>query len=103
MKYYYGNSVKEALSNPPVEIKTTKQLKQYEENYNVVIECEAVPPTEVEMEIDSCLADSLEDTDYLGSKSRVVKEYRVLRGNSGSFLSCSVIFVACLDVCEDLL
>ena len=72
MKYYYGNSVKEALSNPPVEIKTTKQLKQYEENYNVVIECEDVPPTEVEMEIDSCLADALEDTDYI---EEVIDDY----------------------------
>ena len=37
MKYYYGNSMKEAMSNPAVEIKSTKQLRQYEENYNIVI------------------------------------------------------------------
>ena len=65
MKYYYGNSVKEALSNSPVEIRTAENLEGYKEVYNVVIPCEAVPPTEVEMEIDSCLADSLEDTDYV--------------------------------------
>ena len=37
MKYYYGNSVKEALNFPPIEIKTAKQLKEYEESYWVVI------------------------------------------------------------------
>lgn len=37
MKYYYGNSVKEALSNPPITIRSTKQLREYEENYWVVI------------------------------------------------------------------
>ena len=40
MKYYYGNSYKEAVSNPPVEIKTTKQLRGYEENYTWVIPAE---------------------------------------------------------------
>lgn len=40
MKYYYGNSVKEALSNAPVEIRTTRQLQQYQEVYNVVISAE---------------------------------------------------------------
>lgn len=48
MKYYYGNSMKEAISNPAVEIKSTKQLQQYEENYNIVI-----PVTDVEQESDS--------------------------------------------------
>ena len=47
MKYYYGNSMKEAMSNPAVEIKSTKQLRQYEENYNIVI-----PVTDVEQESD---------------------------------------------------
>lgn len=42
MKYYYGNSTKEALSNAPVEIRTTKQLKHYQEVYNVVINAEEV-------------------------------------------------------------
>jgi hypothetical protein len=37
MKYYYGNSYKEAISNEPVEIKTTDALRSYQENYNVVI------------------------------------------------------------------
>ena len=32
-KYYYGNSYKEAISNPPVEIKTVKQLREYEAQY----------------------------------------------------------------------
>ena len=35
--YYYGNSLKEALSNPPVEIKTLEQLLQYESTYAFVI------------------------------------------------------------------
>ena len=42
MKYFYGNSLKEALSNPPVEIKTTWQLIQYEQNYAFVIAASAV-------------------------------------------------------------
>ena len=37
MKYYYGNSYKEALSNDPVEIADTKTLRAYEEVYSVVI------------------------------------------------------------------
>lgn len=37
MKYYYGNSEKEALSNEPVEIKSTRVLQQYCDCYNVVI------------------------------------------------------------------
>ena len=65
MKYYYGNSYKEAVSNKPIEIKTTKQLNQYEENYSWVIPVEDVLPEEEEMEIDSCLADSVEDDDYV--------------------------------------
>ncbi len=67
MKYYYGNSVKEALSNNPVEIKTTKQLQQYEENYSVVIPCEDVDdlPAQVDIEINSCLADAIEDKEYV--------------------------------------
>lgn len=43
MLYYYGNDWKEAVSNPPVDIKSAKQLAQYEDNYNVV-----VPANEVE-------------------------------------------------------
>lgn len=42
MKYYYGNSYKEAVSNEPVEIKTTDALRSYEENYNVVIPVDKV-------------------------------------------------------------
>ena len=42
MKYYYGNDYYEAVSNDPIEIKTTKQLRQYEEVYNVVIPAEEV-------------------------------------------------------------
>ena len=45
MKYYYGNSYKEAVSNSPVEINSSKVLKQYQEVYNVVI-----PEDEVEVE-----------------------------------------------------
>lgn len=37
MKYYYGNSVKEALSNKPINISSTKVLIQYQEQYTVVI------------------------------------------------------------------
>ena len=37
MKYYYGDSIKEAMYNKPVEIKTAKQLEQYKENYSIVI------------------------------------------------------------------
>ena len=67
MKYYYGNSTKEALSNKPVEIKTAKQLEQYKDVYHVVIPCEELDslPTEVDMPIDSCLADAIEDQEYL--------------------------------------
>lgn len=46
MKYYYGNSWKEAMSNPPVEIKTTKQLAQYEANYTFVIAADALDKKE---------------------------------------------------------
>lgn len=67
MKYYYGNSVKEALANSAVEIKTTKQLQQYEENYSVVIPAEDVDdlPAQVDIEINSCLADAIENKDYV--------------------------------------
>lgn len=37
MKYYYGNSYKEAVSNGPVEIKSTRILQQYQNAYSVVI------------------------------------------------------------------
>lgn len=37
MKYYYGHSWKEALSNPPVNIRSVKQLTQYQEYYTFVI------------------------------------------------------------------
>ena len=37
MKYYYGNSVKEALSNKPIDINSTRVLAQYQEQYTVVI------------------------------------------------------------------
>lgn len=37
MKYVYGNSVKEALANKPVEIESAKVLEAYKEVYNVVI------------------------------------------------------------------
>lgn len=65
MKYYYGNSMKEALSNAPVEIETTKQYEGYKEVYSVLIPCDDVPPTEVDMEIDSCLADAIGDKEYV--------------------------------------
>jgi hypothetical protein len=42
MKYYYGNSYKEALSNEPVEIKTTRALRSYEEVYSVVIAADEI-------------------------------------------------------------
>lgn len=65
MKYYYGNSYKEAVSNSPVNIKSAKQLRQYEENYTWVIPVEETLPEEEEMEIDSCLADAIDDDDYV--------------------------------------
>ena len=37
MKFYYGNSYKEAVSNKPVEIRTLKQLRAYHDNYTWVI------------------------------------------------------------------
>ena len=40
MKYFYGNSYKEARSNNPVEIDSTKILEAYKENYNVVFPAE---------------------------------------------------------------
>ena len=42
MWYYYGNDYKEAYSNDPVKIESAEILKQYEENYNVVIPMEKV-------------------------------------------------------------
>ena len=48
MKYYYGNSYKEAVSNNPVEIKSAKVLESYKEVYNVVI-----PANEIEGEDES--------------------------------------------------
>ena len=65
MKYYYGNSYKEAVSNSPVNIKSAKQLRQYEENYTWVIPVEETLPEDEEMEIDSCLADAIDDDDYV--------------------------------------
>ena len=64
-KYYYGSSYKEALSNSPITIKTEKQLRQYEDNYTWVIPLEDTLPENEEMEIDSCLADAIEDEDYV--------------------------------------
>ena len=64
-KYYYGSSYKEALSNPPVTINSDKQLKGYMENYTWVIPVEETLPEEVDMPIDSCLADAIEDDDYV--------------------------------------
>lgn len=37
MKYYYGHSWKEALANPPVNIRSIKQLQQYQDCYAFVI------------------------------------------------------------------
>jgi hypothetical protein len=67
MKYYYGNSMKEALSNPAIEIKSAKQLESYKEVYSIVIRCEELDglPTNVDMPIDSCLADAIEDEVYV--------------------------------------
>jgi hypothetical protein len=42
MKYYYGNSYKEAISNDTVEIKTTEALRSYEQIYNVVIPADEI-------------------------------------------------------------
>lgn len=44
--YYYGNSMKEAMSNPPVEIKTAKKLIQYEANYTFIIAADALDKKE---------------------------------------------------------
>ena len=46
MKYYYGNSYKEAISNNPVEIKSTRVLQQYQDVYNVVISVDDVDDDE---------------------------------------------------------
>lgn len=40
MKYFYGNSYKEALSNNPVEIKSTEVLEAYKKNYSNVFPAE---------------------------------------------------------------
>ena len=47
MKYYYGNDYTEAINNSPVTIRSAKQLRDYEENYNFVI-----PEDEVDFEED---------------------------------------------------
>lgn len=47
-KYYYGNSFKEAVSNPPVTIKSDKQLRSYKENYIWVIPADEVEEDEEE-------------------------------------------------------
>lgn len=55
MKYYYGNSYKEAFSNDPVEIKTTAALRSYERVYNVVIPADDIDDDdddELEEELD---------------------------------------------------
>ena len=44
--YYYGSSMKEAMSNPPVRITTAKQLIQYEANYTFVISADALDKKE---------------------------------------------------------
>ena len=45
MRYYYGNSLKEAISNNPVEIESTKILSQYEGCYSFVI-----PESDIKLE-----------------------------------------------------
>lgn len=40
MKYFYGNSYKEALSNNPVEIESTEVLEAYKKNYSNVFPAE---------------------------------------------------------------
>lgn len=40
MKYFYGNSYKEALSNNPVEIESPEILEAYKENYSNVFPAE---------------------------------------------------------------
>ena len=47
MKYYYGNSYKEAISNPPIEITNTNILQAYQDNYDCVI-----PASEVDTDWD---------------------------------------------------
>lgn len=42
MKYYYGNSYKEAVSNDPIEIRSIKKLQQYQENYTFVIAADSL-------------------------------------------------------------
>lgn len=37
MKYYYGNTPEEAVTNPPVEIKSTSTLESYHQNYTIVV------------------------------------------------------------------
>ena len=75
MKYYYGDSMKDALGHDPVEITRTEDLIQYQSVYSVVIPASEVQPelpNEVDMEIDSCLADAVEDKEYV---EQVINDY----------------------------
>ena len=48
MKYYCGNSMKDAIANGAINIRSTKQLQAYQENYLVVIPVEDVDKDEEE-------------------------------------------------------
>lgn len=67
MNYRYGNSYKEALSNPAIEIDTIETLMDYSDIYTVLIPDDKFVelPVEIDMPIDSCLADAIEDTNYV--------------------------------------
>lgn len=66
MKYCYGNSYKEAITNPSIDITDTKVLNQYINTYNYVFpENMLLSDSKVEIEVDSCLADNIEDTDWM--------------------------------------
>jgi len=72
MKYYYGNTYKEAINNAPADIQTTEQLQQYESCYAVIFPVETVLPDVVEIEIDGCLADNINDPAWM---SQYINDY----------------------------
>ena len=57
MKYYYGNSYKEAISNNPIEINDTRILEQYKACYSNVFP--------VEEEESGCSTETFYDVVYM--------------------------------------
>lgn len=61
MYYYYGNDYEEAISNDPVKITKTKDLRQYEQCYNVVVSIDEVFEEEDEFDSKEELEEFIED------------------------------------------